>query len=29
MELIKILLLNNSYEPISVISGKKAIVMYF
>ena len=25
----KVLLLNNSYEPISIISGKKAIVMYF
>ena len=25
----KVLLLNNSYEPISIVSGKKAIIMYF
>ena len=25
----KVLLLNNSYEPISVITAKKAIIMYF
>ena len=25
----KVLLLNNSYEPISIISAKKAIIMYF
>ena len=25
----KVLLLNNSYEPISVITAKKAVIMYF
>ena len=25
----KVLLLNNSYEPISIITAKKAIIMYF
>ena len=25
----KVLLLNNSYEPISIITAKKAVIMYF